>query len=104
MTTAEKVNMIKGLIKSHGNKFMTVDFRKKDGSLRHMCLHRSKVLEGSVKDTAPESTEARKATLKRQNMALVEELVKPGENGHQWRTINLETVEKVCCAGREYAF
>ena len=104
MTVEEKVQIIKNLIRENGNKFLTVDFRKKDGSLRHMMVNRSKVLEASVKGTAPNATEARRDTLKKRNMICVEELVKPGCAEHQWRTINCETVEKICCNGKEHVF
>ena len=104
MTIQEKVELVKNLIRQHGNKFLAVDFRKKDGSLRHMLCHRSKVLESNVKGTNAEATEARKATLKSRNMICVEELVKPAVAGHQWRTVNCETVEKISCNGQEYVF
>ncbi len=104
MTTEEKVQLVKSLVNKHGNKFMTIDFLKKDGSLRHMMCHKSKVLEASTKGTAPEATAARKETLKRRNMICVEELVKPGCAEHQWRTVNCETVKKICCSGVEYTF
>ena len=104
MTHDEKINTIKSLIRENGNKFITVDFIKKSGELRHMQCHRSKVLESSVKGTAPEATASRKATLKANNMLCVEELVKPGTNEFQWRTINCETVKKIACNGVEYIF
>ena len=104
MTHDEKIATIKSLIKQHGNKFMTVDFIKKDGTLRHMCVNRSKLLESQVKGTNVEATEARKQTLKARSMLCVEELVKPGCAEHQWRTINCETVNKICCNGEEHVF
>lgn len=104
MTIEEKVEIVKNLVRQHGNQFLTVDFRKKDGTLRHMCVHRSKVLESQVKETNAEATAARKDTLKKRNMICVEELVKPGAGEHQWRTINCETVEKICCNGEEHVF
>ena len=104
MTTEEKVEIVKSLIRQNGNKFIAVDFRKKDGSLRHMMCNRSKVLEASVKGTNSEATEARKETLKKRNMICVEELIKPGCADHQWRTINCETVEKIACDGKTYEF
>ena len=104
MTTEEKVEIVKNLIRQHGNKFLTVDFRKKDNSLRHMMCHRSKVLESSVKGTAPEATAARKETLKKQDMICVEELVKPGTNEFQWRTINMETVKRIAVDGKVHEF
>lgn len=104
MTIEDKVKLVKDLVRQHGNQFLTVDFRKKDGTLRHMCVHRSKVLESSVKGTRPDATNACNTTLGLRNMIRVEELVKPGTAGHQWRTVNCETVEKICCNGKEFIF
>ena len=104
MTVAEKVEIVKNLVRQHGNKFITLDFRKKDGTLRHMMCHKSKVLESQVKGTNAEATASRKATLKQRNMICVEELVKPGCAEHQWRTINCETVEKIVADGQEHVF
>ena len=104
MTTEEKVEIVKSLVRQHGNKFMTVDFIKRDGTLRHMMINRSKVLESQVKGTMADVTAARKETLKKRNMICVEEIVKPGCAEHQWRTINCETVKKICCNGEEHVF
>lgn len=104
MTTEEKVEIVKNLIRQNGNRFITIDFRKKDGTLRHMMVNRSKVLESQVKGTYANVTEARKETLKKRNMICVEELIKPGCAEHQWRTVNCETVEKICCNGEEHVF
>ena len=106
MTHDEKIAIIKNLIKSNiaANKFMTVDFIKKDGSLRTIQVRRSKVLESNVKGTQPEVTEARRATLKARNMLCVEELVKPGTNEFQWRTINMETVKRIAVNGEVHEF
>jgi len=104
MTTIEKVEIVKNLVRVNSNKFITVDFIKKNGELRHMQCHCSKVLESSVKGTMPEATDARKQTLKARNMICVEELVKPGTTEFQWRTINCETVKKIVADGQEYVF
>lgn len=104
MTQEEKVEIVKNLIRQHGNKFIQIDFVKKDGSLRHLMAHRSKVLESSVKGTMPEATAARKDTLKKQDMLCVEELVKPGCAEHQWRTVNCRTVKKIVADGQTYNF
>jgi len=104
MTIEEKVEIVKNLVRNHGNQFITVDFVKKDGTIRHMMCHRSKVLESQVKGTTPEATEARKETLKKRNMICVEEMVKPGCAEYQWRTINCETVKKIVANGEEHIF
>ena len=104
MTEADKIDTIKNIIKNHGSKFITVDFVKKDGTLRHMQCHRSKLLEAAVKGTQPEATEKRRSTLKAKNMLCVEEIVKPGTSEYQWRTINCETVKKIVANGQTYEF
>ena len=104
MTIDEKVSIVKKLVRENGNKFITIDFVKKDGSLRHMQCHRSKVLEESVKGTQADVTEARRETLKKRNMICVEELVKPGTSEYQWRTVNCETVKKIAAGKQEYIF
>ena len=104
MTYEEKVATVKALIYAHGNKFMQIEFIKKDGSLRKLMAHRSKVLENSVKGAAPEATAARKETLKKRDMICVEEIVKPGCAEHQWRTVNCATVKKIVADGTTYMF
>ena len=106
MTHDEKIASIKNIIKAGiaSGKFMSVDFLKKDGSLRHMQVRRSKVLESNIKGTQPEVTEARRATLKARNMLCVEELVKPGTNEFQWRTINMDTVKRIAVNGEVHEF
>lgn len=104
MTIEEKVDIVKNLIRQHGNKFIQVEFVKKDGSIRKMQCHRSKVLESQVKGTHADVTAARQATLKKNNMICVEEIVKPGCAEHRWRTINCETVRKISCGGEVHVF
>ena len=104
MTYEEKVALVKSLIRAHGNKFIQIEFIKKDGSLRPLMAHRSKVLEDSVKGTAPSATAARRETLRKQDMLCVEEIVKPGCAEHQWRTVNCATVKKIVADGQTYVF
>ena len=104
MTIEEKVAIVQDLVRKHGNQFITIDFVKKDGTLRHLMCHRSKVLESQVKGTFANVTAARNDTLKKRNMIVVEELVKPGCAEHQWRTVNCETVKKIVANGKEHIF
>ena len=107
MTRDEKVAIVKSLIKEGiaSGKFLSVDFIKKTtGELRHMNVRRSKLLEASVKGTAPEATAARKATYAARDLLQVEELVKPATNEFQWRTINLEGVKRIACNGQVHVF
>ena len=100
----EKVEMIKNLILPavRANKIVQVTFRKTDGSERPMTLHRSKALEDTVSETPSESVRKRKWTLSRNGMMGVEELTKEGT--HQFRTLNLNTVERLVVGGRVWTF
>ena len=107
MTREEKVAIVKKLIQEgmSSGKFLSVDFIKKTtGELRHMNVRRSKLLESSVKCTAPEATAARKATYEARDLLQVEELVKPAAQEFQWRTVNLEGVKRIACNGQVYTF
>lgn len=107
MTRDEKVAIVKSLIVEgmKSGKFLSVDFIKKTtGELRHMNCRRSKLLEASVKGTAPEATAARKATYAARDLLQVEELVCPAKNEFQWRTVNLEGVKRIACNGQVHEF
>lgn len=107
MTREEKINIVKNLIKEgmQSGKFLSVDFIKKTtGELRHMNVRRSKLLEASVKGTAPEATAARKAIYAARDLLQVEELVCPAKNEFQWRTINLEGVKRIACNSQVHTF
>lgn len=95
MTKVERVNAI--LDSNVGNRVMTVEFVKKDGTLRKMQLMRSRDLESSVKGTQPKATTARKWTLFHNGMKCVEELT--ADKKFQWRTLNLNTVKRIAVNG-----
>ena len=99
-----KVETLKNLILPavRANRIAKVTFRKKDGSLREMQLHRSRALEDTVADAPSASVEKRKWTLSQNGMMAVEELTKDGV--HQFRTINLNTVERLAVGGQVYDF
>lgn len=100
MTKVQTVNQI--LESNVGNRIVTVEFIKKDGSLRKMQLMRSKSLEASVKGTQPEVTAARKWTLTQNGMKCVEELT--ADKKFQWRTINLNTIKRIAVNGSVTTF
>ena len=85
-----------------GNRIVTVEFIKKDGSLRKMQLMRSNALETSVKGTSPEATDKRKWTLTQAGMKTVEELT--ADKKFQWRVLNLNTVKRVAVNGNVVTF
>ena len=106
MTREEKINIVRGLIIEgmRSGKFLHVDFIKKTtGEMRPMTVRKSKLLEASVKGTAPKATAARKETYRIRDLLLVEELVQP-ENKFQWRTVNLEGVKRIACNGQVHTF
>lgn len=98
-----KINLVNQLLDSNvGNRIVTVEFIKKDGSLRKMQLLRSKSLESAVKGTKPDATAARKWTLSQNGMKCVEELT--SDKKFQWRTINLNTVKRIAVNGSVTSF
>lgn len=99
----EKVCAVHDLIMPaiRSNKFAKVAFRKKDGTLRTMTLHRSRALEATVKGTRPDATAKRDWTLTMNGMLVCEELT---NNGYQWRTVNLATTEYVAVGGQVHNF
>ena len=105
MTREEKVKIVKQLIQEgmSSGKFLHVDFIKKTtGELRPMTVRKSKLLEASVKGTAPEATAARKATYEVRDLLQVEELT--SDKKFQWRTVNLEGVKRIACNGQVHEF
>lgn len=102
MTKTERVDLAKSIIKENVGKFIAVDFIKKDGSLRHMVCHKSKVLEASCTGGNPEATAKRKATLAATDKLCVEEML--SDKSFQFRTINLDTVKRIAAGGQVYEF
>jgi len=102
----DKIDFVRNLIEENiANKILTVKFIKKTtGELRTMQIHRSKKLEDSRTFSQPEATAKRHETLRKRDMMVVEELVKPGVIGHQYRTLNLGTVKELSFAGQKYTF
>ena len=102
MTRSERVNLAKSIIKDNVGKFITVDFVKKDGTLRHMVCHKSKVLEASCTGANPEATAKRKATLAATDKLCVEEMT--ADKTFQFRTVSLDTVTHISAGGQVYEF
>lgn len=102
ITAAEKVNAIKSIIKNNTGKFLTVDFIKKNGELRHMVCHKSKVLEASCTGNNAEATAKRKATLKATGKLCVEEMT--ADKTFQFRTVNLDSVKRIAANGQVWSF
>ena len=102
MTKSERVNLAKSIIKDNVGKFITIDFVKKDGSLRHMICHKSKVLEASCTGANSEVTTKRKATLAAADRLCVEEMT--ADKTFQFRTVNLDTVTRIVAGGHVYEF
>jgi len=100
---SNKVQIVNNLLESNvGNRIVTVEFTKKDGTLRKMQLMRSKALEASMKGTQPDVTASRKWTLTQNGMKCVEELT--ADKKFQWRTLNLNTVKRIAVNGSVTTF
>lgn len=102
MTIAEKIEIAKNIVKENTGKFITIDFIKKDGTLRHMMCHKSKVLESQITGNKPEVTAKRKETMKLRGMIHVEELT--SDKTYQHRIVNLSTVKRIAAGGKVYEF
>lgn len=79
-------------VKSTKGKIFSVEFVKKDGSLRQMRC-RMGVKKG-VKGTRPEATAKRKETLAKNIMIGVYDMAKETNN---YRTLNCKTIRKFKC-------
>jgi hypothetical protein len=99
-----KVQQVRDLIMPaiKANRFATIVFTKKDGSLREMLLARSKALEAGVAADPSDATQKRKWTLTERGLMTCEELTR--EHAYQWRTVNLNTVKKVVVDGAVHEF
>lgn len=100
---SEKVKILHTLIDDalDRNQFVKATFIKKDNSVREMCLHRSKKLEATVNGMHPLITSKANETLHANGMMRVEEFCRD-ENGnpiHQWRTLNLGTIQRLAING-----
>lgn len=82
-----------------GNTFFTVQFIKKDGTLRIMTARLG--VAKDVLGTQPEVTEKRKATLTAQNMLTVYEIT---DRPDRYRTINLNTIQLITANGIRLIF
>ncbi len=94
MNTLEKMNRLKTLLSKNNSKFFTVEFIKKDGSLRK--------INGNIRHVKGHDGINPVAHL--QNYITVVLPKKDDENRAQFRNINLETVKSISIAGDVYKF
>ena len=99
----DKVKFLKPIIDEALNKgqFVKATFKKKDNSIREMMLHRSKKLEATVNGMHPLITSKANETLRANGMMRVEEFCRDAEGKpvHQWRTLNLGTIQRLAING-----
>jgi hypothetical protein len=95
---------IKGFIADSGSKFMSIDFIKKDGSLRTMNFNpisASKNLVENPSDSAIQAT----ATRKRNNPQLLNIWeMNNSDDSTKFRSINMDTVTRVACGKLDIRF
>lgn len=108
MTTTNKVETIKNIIKADGTKLMSVTFIKKDGTERVMSFN-PKTAVGLVGEKASESSKQAIATRKANNPSLIsvcdQSLLCKGYPANAcWRRINCETVVSVKSGGNTEYF
>lgn len=102
-----RTNIVKSII-NNSTKFVSVTFRKKDGTLRTI-VHNPKVTKGVKGELATESGKQAVATRKANNPNLVSvfdsQLAAKGEPANKcWRTINCDTVISIRLNGHEIKF
>ncbi|MCK9530431.1 MAG: hypothetical protein M0R77_07710 [Gammaproteobacteria bacterium] len=88
------VRLIKEFIKSQGNKFFTVEFEKKDGTLRKINGHiRAVPGHDGINPTA------------HIDKYLTVVLAEKDKNGNeQWRNVNIATIKSLAIAGKVFKF
>ena len=95
------IKAIRSMIQATDGKVFSVEFTKKDGSLRKMSC-RLGVKKG-VKGTRPEATAKRNQTLADNGMLGVFEMFN-GTETKGFRTINLNTLTKFTFGGKTVTF
>lgn len=85
---------LKEFIKANGNKFFTVEFVKKDGSLR--------TINGHVRAVPGHDGTNPTAHIEKYLTVVLAEKDKHGRE--QWRNVNLETIKRISIAGKVYRF
>lgn len=97
----DRINKMKKLLADakEAGSIVGIQFLKKDGSKRVMSF-RNGISKG-VKGTAPEATARRHTTLNENNMLAVYEMKK---GVGQFRTVNLNTCNKIRAMGRTHWF
>lgn len=85
---------LKEVIKANGSRWLTVEFRKKDGSLRK--------LNGHVRAVPGHDGINPTAHIPKYITLVLSE--KDAQGRPQWRNVNLETVERISIAGKTYKF
>lgn len=87
-------NLLKQLIKANGSKFFSVEFTKKDGTLRQLHGH-IRAVEGhdNVNPTAHID--------KYITIVLSE---KDDKGREQWRNVNTESIKSISIGGKKFTF
>ncbi len=103
--TNRKHTQIKGFIAESGSKFMTIEFIKKDGSLRKMNFNPQSAKNHVVGDAASDSAKQAVETRKRNNPHLLNiwEMNNQDETT-KFRSINMDTVTRVAVGKMEITF
>lgn len=99
--------LAKALIESAGSHFLSIEFIKKDGTVRRMLAHPTAIENRCVGDAASESAKQKNATAKRNHPEMFRivdvEACKAGEPV-AIRTINLDTLLSITVNGTRHDF
>ena len=104
-TTIGKYDEIRYFIAGNGSKFMTIDFVKKDGTLRKMNFNPHAAKNHTKGEQASESAQQAVATRKAQNPNLLNvwEQNNPDDET-KFRSINMDTVTRIACGRKEIRY
>ena len=101
LNVEQKREFIKEKIQNSGNKFLSVEFVKKDGTKRNMNIQHGALFNNLVGDEASDSAKKAVETRKKNHPEL---LAVWDVQKSAIRSINLDTVYKMTVAGDVYEF
>lgn len=86
--------LLKEFIKSNGHRFFTVEFIKKDGTLRK--------INGQIRPVEGHDDINPTAHIPKYLTVVLSE--KDANGKEQWRNVNLETIQSLALGGKRYTF
>jgi hypothetical protein len=105
----EKVNFgkyaeIRNFIAAEGSRFMTLDFYKKDGSLRRINFNPLAAKNHTAGESACDSAKQAVATRAANNPNLLNVWEHNNESPAKFRSINMDSVVRIGCGRKEIKY